>query len=54
MSTFDWDYNTDTNLAETVLVWTGLICLRLGTNEELFEHDNNLLDSTTLVNFFTS
>jgi len=46
MRTFRWEYNIDTDLAEMVLVWTGLICL--------FEHDSNLSDFTTPVNFFTS
>jgi hypothetical protein len=54
MRTFRWEYNIDTDLAEMLLVWAGLICLRLGTNEGLFEHDDNLWDSTTPVNFFTS
>jgi hypothetical protein len=54
MRTFKWDDNINTDLAEMELVWTGLICLRLGTNEGLFEHDNDLPVSTTSVNFFTS
>jgi hypothetical protein len=53
MCTFRWEYNIDSDLAEMELGWTGFICLRLGTNEGLFEHDNNFSVSTTPVNIFT-
>jgi hypothetical protein len=36
MRTFKWVYNIDTYLAEMVLVWTELVCPRLGTKVGFF------------------